>query len=151
SFATGKDRRPRFVAQCGRMAPRGVRDLLLAPRLPPGRAADLLRPYGFRDPAAADRELQRIAEDPALRARLAPLLPEILRGVGASVDPDGALSRLERFLKAAGTPTAVISHLAGDPRMVDVLARTLGASPFMAEILTRHPGWLYWLSEPGAL
>jgi len=128
-----------------------VRDLLLAPRLEPLRVEELLRPYGFRDPRSADRDLQAVAEDPTARARLAELLPDLLAAVGASADPDGALRSLERFVRAAGSATAVVSHLAADPRMIDVLARTFGASPFMAEILVRHPAWLYWLSEPGAL
>ena len=128
-----------------------VRDLLLASHLEPSRAAELLRPYGFRDPRAADRELQALAEDPSARSRLAELLPELLAGLAASADPDGALSRLERFVRASGSAAAMLSHLTTDPRMIDVLARTFGASPFMAEILIRHPAWLYWLSEPDVL
>ncbi len=128
-----------------------VRDLLLASHLEPSRAAELLRPFGFRDPRAADRELQALAEDPSARARLAELLPDLLAGLAASADPDGALSRLERFVRASGSAAAMLSHLTTDPRMIDVLARTFGASPFMAEILIRHPAWLYWLSEPDVL
>ena len=77
-----------------------VRDLLLAARLEPARAAELLRPYGFRDPAAADRDLAAIAEDPTARGRLASILPDLLGGLAASADPDGALARLERFVRA---------------------------------------------------
>jgi glutamate-ammonia-ligase adenylyltransferase len=128
-----------------------VRDLLLASQLEPSRAAELLRPYGFRDPRAADRELQALAADPSARARLSELLPDLLAGLAASADPDGALSRLERFVRASGSAASMLSHLTTDPRMIDVLARTFGASPFMAEILIRHPAWLYWLSEPDVL
>jgi len=133
------------------MTARDVRDLLLAPRLEPSRVAELLGSYGFRDPLAADRELNSIAEDPTARARLAPLLPDLLAGLAASPDPDGALSRLERFARASGSAAALVSHLATDPRMIDVLTRTFGSSPFMAEILIRHPAWFYWLSEPDVL
>jgi [glutamine synthetase] adenylyltransferase / [glutamine synthetase]-adenylyl-L-tyrosine phosphorylase len=133
------------------MTTRDVRDLLLAARLDPPRVEELLRPYGFRDPLAADRDLAAIAEDPTARERLAALLPDLLGAVSASADPQGALSRLERFARASGRPAALLSHLATDPRMIDVLALTFGASPFMAEILIRHPVWFYWLSEPGVL
>jgi [glutamine synthetase] adenylyltransferase / [glutamine synthetase]-adenylyl-L-tyrosine phosphorylase len=133
------------------MARGDVRALLLARRLEPHRAAALLRPYGFRDPLAADRELQAMAEDPGVRRRLAAILPGLLEGLGASADPDGALRRLERFFRAAGNASAVLGHLAADPRLIDVLTVAFGASPFMAEILTRHPAWLYWLSEPDVL
>jgi glutamate-ammonia-ligase adenylyltransferase len=133
------------------MTARDVRDLLLAARLPSARVDELLRPYGFRDPAAADRDLQAMTEDPTARARLAELLPDLMAAIGGSADPDGALSRLERFLRASGGVSSILSHLASDPRMIGVLASAFGASPFMAEILIRHPAWFYWLSEPEVL
>src|SRR5258708_3095432 len=133
------------------MTVRDIRDLLLAARLESSRAAELLRPYGFRDPRAPDRDLAAIAEDPTARGRLASILPDLLGGLAASADPDGALARLERFVRASGSSASILSHLASDPRMIDVLTRTFGASPFMAEILIRHPAWFYWLSEPEVL
>jgi len=128
-----------------------VRELLLAPRLAPDRVEALLRPYGFRDPLGADRELQSLAEDPQARQLLAAVVDDVLRAAADSADPDGALSRFERFVRAAGSAAHVFSHLASDPRMIDVLLRTFGASPFLAEILIRQPEWMYWLSEPGVL
>ena len=107
-----------------------------------------LRPYGFRDPAQADRELQALAEDPQARQLLAAIVDDLLMAASDSADPDGALTRFERFVRAAGSPGRVFSHLGSDPRMIDVLLRTFGASPFLAEILIRQPGWMYWLSEP---
>jgi [glutamine synthetase] adenylyltransferase / [glutamine synthetase]-adenylyl-L-tyrosine phosphorylase len=128
-----------------------VRDILLAPHLPPGRAESLLQPYGFRDPGAADRNLQAIAADPAARGLLARILEELLRCLADSPDPDAALNHLERFVKTGGSPLALLSHLEARPRAIEILARTFGASSFMAEILIRHPAWLYWLSESEVL
>lgn len=129
----------------------GVSELLLAPGLAPGRAEELIRPFRFASPLQADRELQALAADPEARRLLAGLLEDVLGAAAASPDPDGALSRLERFVRAAGSAARVFSHLRADRRMVDVLLRTLGASPFLAEILIRQPNWLYWLSEGGVL
>jgi glutamate-ammonia-ligase adenylyltransferase len=126
-------------------------DLLLAERLDPERVRELLRPYGFADALQADGNLQAMAADPDARRSLARLLPDLLEAARASADPDGALSRLERFVGAAGSAARTFSHLRADPRMTDVLLRSFGASPFLAEVLIRHPGWLYWLSEPGVL
>jgi len=141
---------PPFRATIGtRMS--GVRDLLLAPSLTPERVAALLRPYGFLDPLRADRELQLLAEDPEARQLLAALLEELLQAAAGSADADQALARFERFVRASGSATRVFSHLRSDPRMLDVLLRTFGASSFLAEILIRHPDWLYWLSEPDVL
>lgn len=127
-----------------------VADLLLAERLAPSRVLDILRPYGFADAARADAHLQAMALDPDARRALAPLLPAVLEAAAASADPDGALARLERFV-AAGSPARTFSHLRADPRMADVLLRSFGASAFLAEVLVRNPGWMYWLSEPGVL
>jgi [glutamine synthetase] adenylyltransferase / [glutamine synthetase]-adenylyl-L-tyrosine phosphorylase len=128
-----------------------VRDILLASHLPTGQAESLLEPYGFRDQGAADRNLQAIAADPAARGLLARILEELLRCLSESPDPDGALNHLERFVKTGGNAVALLSHLEAHPRAMEILAQAFGASGFMAEILIRHPAWLYWLSEPEVL
>src|SRR5262245_50416163 len=118
-----------------------VRDLLLAPRLAPDQAEALLRPYGFRDPQRADRDLQALAADPHARTLLASMLDEVLRAAAASADPESALSRFEHLARAEGSPSRLLSHLASDPRLVDVVVRALGGSPYVAETLVRHPQW----------
>jgi glutamate-ammonia-ligase adenylyltransferase len=122
-----------------------VRDLLLAPQLAE------IRPYRFRDPIAADRNLQAIAEDPTARGLLADILEELLRCLAESPDADAALNHLERFVKATGGTLALLSHLRENPRTIAMLARTFGSSSFMAEILIRHPAWFYWLADPEVL
>jgi [glutamine synthetase] adenylyltransferase / [glutamine synthetase]-adenylyl-L-tyrosine phosphorylase len=129
----------------------GIRDLLLAARLAPDQVEALLRPYGFREPQRADRELQAVAEDPSAREALVAVVEDLLLAASDAADPDGALSRFERVVRASGSAVRLLSHLRSDPRMIDVILRTLGGSPFLAEVLIRHPGWLYWLSEPGVL
>jgi glutamate-ammonia-ligase adenylyltransferase len=125
--------------------------VLLAPRLPAERAAALLRPYGFADPRAADRNLQQIAEDPRARELLAQMLPELLAALARSADPDAALLHLERFMRASLSPVPVLSALAGRPSAVELLCFSFGASPFLAEILVRNPSWFHWLSDPSVL
>jgi glutamate-ammonia-ligase adenylyltransferase len=133
------------------MGARDVRDLLLARELEPGEVSALLRPYGFRDPGEADSELQRLAADPTLRRRLAELLPELLRCLSLSADPDQALRHLERFWRASLGPLQLLSELAERPHALEVLARAFGASSFMAEILVRNPSWFHWLVDPQVL
>ena len=128
-----------------------IHDLLLASRLPPETATALLKPYGFLDPAAADRNLQQAAEDPTARSLLASILPEFLERIGESADPDQALGRFERFLRASISPLEVLTTLRDRPRILDLLMTTLGASSFMAEILFRNPEWFHWLSGPRVL
>ncbi len=128
-----------------------VRDLLLAPELEPGEVSALLAPFGFKDPAEADRELQRLASDPTLRQRLAELLPELLRCLSLSADPDQALGHLERFMRATLGPLQLLSELAERPHAMELLARAFGASVFMAQILVRNPPWFHWLADPQVL
>jgi glutamate-ammonia-ligase adenylyltransferase len=125
-----------------------VRDLLLAPELEPGEVSALLAPYGFRDTAEADRELQRLAADPTRRERLAELLPELLRCLSLSADPDRALGHLERFMRASLGPLQLLADLAERPHGIQLLSQTFGASSFMAQILVRNPPWFYWLADP---
>ncbi|MCG6926626.1 MAG: hypothetical protein LJF30_15115 [Acidobacteria bacterium] len=128
-----------------------VRALLLAPELEPGEVSALLAPYHFKDPAEADRELQRLASDPTLRQRLAELLPELLRALSLAADPDQALGHLERFMRATLAPLQLVSELAERPHAMELLARAFGASTFMAQILIRSPPWFHWLADPQVL
>ena len=133
------------------MPPSHPRDLLLAPELEPATATAILSAYGFRDTARADADLQRIADDPLARRLLAEVVETLLSAAAESADPDQALSLFERFARAAVNRAQLLRYLDAQPRVLELLARTFGASPFMAEILIRDPGFLYWIADPSAL
>jgi glutamate-ammonia-ligase adenylyltransferase len=130
------------------MTPRDVRDLLLAPRLEPGEVEAVLSRVGIRDFAAADRNLQSMAEDPLAREALAEVLPDLLAALARSADPDQGLNLLERFVRASLGTRSLYSHFRSDPRALEMLVLTFGASPFLAEILIRAPTWFYWVADP---
>ncbi|HEY4484956.1 MAG TPA: glutamate-ammonia-ligase adenylyltransferase, partial [Nitrospiria bacterium] len=131
--------------------PRPLKDLLLAPELPPETAAAMLVPYGFRKPRIADENLQLMANEPRSRQILAAILPELLGCLSDSPDPDQALIFLERFTRAALNKNQMLSHLQESPRTLSLLSTVFGTSPFLAEILIRTPVYLYWLSDPAVL
>jgi glutamate-ammonia-ligase adenylyltransferase len=118
---------------------------------PPGEAAlAWLRRAGFGEPERAARELRAIVADPraatALRGRVAPLVEKL----ALLPDAEGALVRLERFVRAGGA--AVLSVLGrSDASASDALLWALGGSPFLAEQVIRHPEWAEWLVRPGVL
>ena len=119
---------------------------------PPGpEALALLRHHGLADPERAAAELRAIARDPPARSALARLLPALLPALAAVPDPDAALSRLERFVHASGGGAGVLAvlHERG-PAALELLAWALGASPFLADQLVRHPEWAGWLTDPHA-
>src|SRR5256885_1752990 len=127
-----------------------VKDLLLAPRLNRQEAAELLSPYGFKSPAQADANLQAMAHDPSERNLLADIVEDLLACVSQSANSDQSLNYLERFAGVVNK-TRLFSFLKDSPRMMEVLAKTLGASPYMAEILIRDPQHFYWLIDPDIL
>jgi glutamate-ammonia-ligase adenylyltransferase len=133
------------------MTPLNVKDLLLAPRLDRQQVAVLLSPYGFRDLPKADANLQAMAGEPSERQLLAEILEELLVCISHSADPDQALNYFERFARAALNKTRLFSYLKDLPRVLDILARTLGGSPYMAEILIRDPHHFYWVTDPEIL
>ncbi len=133
------------------MTPLNIKDLLLAPRLDPQQVAGLLAPYGFRDPAKADANLQALADDPSARQLMADILEDLLDNVSQSADPDQSLNNFERFARAAVNKIYLFSYLKDSPRTLEILAKTFGGSPYMAEILIRDPQYLYWVTDPHVL
>jgi glutamate-ammonia-ligase adenylyltransferase len=128
-----------------------IKDLLLAPRLDPQQVIALLSPYGFKEPAKADANLQALADDAPARQALADILEELLDNVSQSADPDQALNYFERFARAAVNKIYLFSYLKDSPYTLEILAKTFGGSPYMAEILIRDPQYLYWVTDPQIL
>jgi glutamate-ammonia-ligase adenylyltransferase len=126
-------------------------DLILSADLPDHEAHAFLKQYGFEDAAAADANLQKLAELTGVRERLAELLPALLRHVSRSPDPDLALGQLEVFLDSSSNPLAFLSHLEANPMALEVLVTILGSSPYLTQILRRTPEYFYWLMEKDQL
>src|SRR5262245_39631132 len=133
------------------MASLTVKDLLLAPRIEREQVAELLAPYGFRQPAKADKNLQAMVSDPSERYQLAYILEELLVCLSLSADPDHGLNYLKRFATAAINKTQLFSYLRDSPLAMEILARALGGSAYMAEILIRKPNHFYWVTDPKIL
>jgi glutamate-ammonia-ligase adenylyltransferase len=124
-----------------------VKDLLLAPRLDPQQVADLLKPYGFESPGNADANLQAMTADPTERQLLADFVEDVLRAAAQSANPDQSLTYLHRFAEAALNKTRLFAYLKEAPAITELLLKTLGGSPYMAEILIRDPHHFYWLTD----
>jgi glutamate-ammonia-ligase adenylyltransferase len=133
------------------MTPLNIKDLLLAPSLDAQQVAALLGPYGFKEPAKADANLQAMADDPSARQLLADILEELLDNVSQSADPDQALNYFERFTRASASSIHLFSYFKDSPRTLEILAKTFGGSPYMAEILIRDPHYFYWVTDPQIL
>ena len=121
------------------------RDLLLAPNIEPEELDGFYQHYGFRSPREADRNLQEIAGNETDRRNLARSIDPIFTAFGSAVDPDAAMSNLERYVSEIGNRSEFFVRLAEDPSLVELLARILGGSSFLTGILIRNPEYLHGL------
>src|SRR5262245_41040741 len=107
-----------------------VKDLLLAIRLDKRDVAALLAPYRLQDPLKADTTVRSWAVEPSERQLLAEILEDLLMCVSQFADPDQALTYLDRFAQASINKTRLYSYLNDSPRTLDILAKTMGGSPY---------------------
>ncbi|MEW5977733.1 MAG: bifunctional [glutamate--ammonia ligase]-adenylyl-L-tyrosine phosphorylase/[glutamate--ammonia-ligase] adenylyltransferase [Acidobacteriota bacterium] len=122
-------------------------DLLLAPELEPGEVQEFLESYGFKDPAATDRNLQLMAEDLNQRFLLTRVVDGLLRAASDSPDPDAAINHFERLLANMTHAANFLGFLADTPEALEAAIAVCGSSPFAAEILIRNPEYFYWVLD----
>jgi glutamate-ammonia-ligase adenylyltransferase len=125
-----------------------LRDLLLAPSLPPGAAAALLAPYGFRDARRADDLLQRLAGASAEERRaLADALPAILEELRSAGSPERGLANLVRLAEQSASRLTLFRELSADRAALERAAILLSQSQYFADVLVREPRLLSWLAQ----
>ncbi|MGD8412978.1 MAG: hypothetical protein PVF33_02025 [Candidatus Latescibacterota bacterium] len=64
-----------------------------------------------------------------------------------SPSPGSALTNLHRYLERTGGPSVFLDTIRRAPPIADMLVTTFGASQYMADILIRNPGYVYWLMD----
>ena len=97
---------------------------------------------GFKHPEDARKNLKDIAETGTDSAIVEAVTERLLPVFGASVDPDLALSNLDRYARAVEDPARLWSGMADDPALMDLLSWVLGSSSYLAGVLVRHPEYL---------
>ena len=125
--------------------------LLLASGLKAAQVAGLLTPYGIRDIAQADANIQAMAGEPHTRHQLADILRTLLESVARTADPDQALNHWERLLSGGVTRSTFLEYVRSSPRMLDLLCAIFGNSDSLAFTLIRDPTLIYWLAEQDVL
>ncbi len=110
----------------------------------------LLRRHGLAEPERSAAELRLIAANPLARGPLLDQLPTLLPALAEVPEPDAALGRLERLVRAGGA--GPLASLRGrGPRAARNLLWALGGAPFLAEQLIRQPQWAESLTDPRRL
>ena len=119
---------------------------------------EILSRYGFTDPDRAQENLRRMVYGPTHRSlplrerkRILRGFPHLLRFIGASADPDVALSSMETLSAATGNRASFLAMLADHPRATELLSRLAGTSPFLFDVLVRRPELLDVLMDPTSM
>ena len=121
------------------------RDLFLSRDLTEAEAHRYLAARGFRDPAAADEQLQQLADDLPARLALGELADLLIETLTEAADPDAAAAGFCRYVANRFPKSSFIGYLQDDPRTLQILTALLGASPLLGDILIRNPEHLHWL------
>ena len=120
-------------------------DLFLSSDLTEEQAQDYLQSIGFRDPAAADRELQALAEDLPVRLALGEVADALVDSLQRVADPNAAVTGLAAYLATRTSKVTFLNHLRDDPKAADVLLQIFGAAGPLGEMLLRDPEHFHWL------
>ncbi len=121
-------------------------------------ANQMLLDAGFSDSAESLRRIHALQQSHACRAlsaqgrqRLDRLMPLLLHAASVSSAPDTTLIRLLDLIEAITRRTAYLSLLSENPLVLSQLVKLCAASPWISEMLTRHPVLLDELLDPRTL
>jgi len=120
---------------------------------PPGRLADDLSEIGFDASqstvssffeVASRLCVDEVAQDRELRVEQ---FAELAAACLDSPSPSSALTNLHRYLERTGGSAVFLDTIRRAPPLAEMLVTTFGSSQYMADILIRNPGYMYWLMD----
>lgn len=122
------------------------------------QALAILEAAHFTDPPKAYRLVCDLKGDAALRPmspmgqeRLTKIMPLMLKKAGTTAHPQLVLQRLFNLIKSICRRTAYLSLLCEYPATITHLVQLSEASPWIADLLSRHPVLLDELLDPRTL
>ncbi|GAA1908050.1 bifunctional [glutamine synthetase] adenylyltransferase/[glutamine synthetase]-adenylyl-L-tyrosine phosphorylase [Lapillicoccus jejuensis] len=108
--------------------------------LTPEQARERLNALGFLDPAGALRHIEALTTGVSRRAAIQrALLPVMLGWLADEADPDAGLLAFRRVSEDLGTIPWYLKMLRDEGRAAERLARVLGRSRYVADLLARSP------------
>ena len=116
---------------------------------------DTLERLGFAHPTTVTEAVRAwhfgrfpATRSAAARERLTELTPALLEALAATGDADQAFLAFDRFISHLPTGVQLFSLLVAQPRLLELIARIMGAAPKLAFTLARRPRVLGALLEP---
>ncbi|MBA2241702.1 MAG: bifunctional [glutamate--ammonia ligase]-adenylyl-L-tyrosine phosphorylase/[glutamate--ammonia-ligase] adenylyltransferase, partial [Chthoniobacterales bacterium] len=79
------------------------------------------------------------------------LRPMLLEWLGQGADPDATLTQFLRFVEAYGMRSLLFELLVANPRLLELVVKTLDASRFATDVLIRRPQLLEEVTATGVL
>ena len=124
-------------------------DLVNDPDPLPERIQEVLGRYPFEDVPAAYQNLMALATEKirflsTRRSRhfLAAIAPRLLTAIAATPEPDTTLVNLSRVSDSLGGKAALWELLSHNRPSLELYVRLCAACPYLAGILTSHPGMI---------
>ena len=122
------------------------------------QACAALSQAGYVDVAEIYRRVQQLRQGRSFlslgtngRTRMNHLVPLLLGAAGQHEQPDATLQRLLALIESIARRSAYLALLVENPMALSQLVRLCGASPYIAELLTRSPHLLDELLDPRTL
>ena len=115
-----------------------------------------LASMGFQQPSEISSVIRgwhhgRFPATRSERARelLTELMPDILKALSGSIDPDAAFVTFDKFLTGLPTGVQLFSLLKANRSFLELLGTIMGSAPRLAEILAKRPRTLDAMLDPG--
>lgn len=110
---------------------------------------------GYQNPTASHRELVSFLQSYQYRSlgsngrkQLNQLMPLLVAAIGQHTNPDQTLLRVVSLLKKIAQRTTYIALLLENPMALSQLVKLCAASPWIADLLSKHPLLLDELLDP---
>lgn len=127
------------------------------PGVPSGQRLDReaartrMEALGFHDGNRVVRDVTALTRGVSRRARtLQAVLPTVLHTLSDSPDPDGGLTAFRSLVESQPADSRLVATLRDQPPVAQLLARLLGTSQLVGELLTSRPQGLAWVADPAA-
>ncbi|MEI8070802.1 MAG: bifunctional [glutamate--ammonia ligase]-adenylyl-L-tyrosine phosphorylase/[glutamate--ammonia-ligase] adenylyltransferase [Planctomycetota bacterium] len=124
-------------------------DLILDPQPSEAFVQEVLGRHNFRDIPAAGRALASLGVEKVrflstrrCRHFLAAIAPRLLSAIAKTPDPDATLVRLGVVSDSLGGKGLLWELFSFHPPSLDLMVRICSSSPFLANLLVRHPGMI---------
>ena len=83
------------------------------------------------------------------RELITELMPDILRNISKSPDPDATFKLFDDFVAKAPAVSQIFSIFSANPKLLDLLLMIMSASPWLGSLIARKSSLLETLLEPG--